>query len=116
MHSIIKEMMVSIIHESRTIVIYIRDNKICFHRIDSVALKPIEGPAGKALQTFQHVDRFSRKLQRRLTRRTLAEAKALKEHGAEAIHVLIYVVELVILNNYIIESQIIHLISNLDCN
>lgn len=41
------------------------------------------------------MDRFSRKLQRRLTKRTLAEARALKEHSAEAIHVLAYVAELV---------------------
>lgn len=59
-------------------------------------LKPIEGPTGKTLETINHVNRFSRKLQRRLTRRTLAEAKALKDQGAEAIHVLVYVAELVI--------------------
>ncbi|XP_049821209.1 lipid storage droplets surface-binding protein 1 isoform X2 [Aethina tumida] len=40
-------------------------------------------------------DRFSRKLKRRLTKRTLAEVKALKEHSAEAVHVLIYVAELI---------------------
>lgn len=42
---------------------------------------------------------LSRKLQKRLTRRTLAEAKALKEQGTECIHVLLYVVELVSLYN-----------------
>ncbi|CAH1126862.1 unnamed protein product [Ceutorhynchus assimilis] len=61
----------------------------------SVDGKPVEGPAGKAIHTFQHADRLGRKLKRRLTRRTLAEVKALKEHSAEAVHVLIYVVELV---------------------
>ncbi|RZC33054.1 lipid storage droplets surface-binding protein 1-like, partial [Asbolus verrucosus] len=55
----------------------------------------IDGPAGKAIQTIHHVGRFSGKLQRRLTKRTLAEAKALKEQSAEAIHVLIYVAELI---------------------
>lgn len=47
------------------------------------------------MQTFQHVRLTSRKLQRRLTRRTLEEAKALKDQSAEAIHVLLYVAELV---------------------
>ncbi|XP_014206526.1 lipid storage droplets surface-binding protein 1 [Copidosoma floridanum] len=49
----------------------------------------------KAARTIEHGARFSRKLQRRLTRRTLAEARALKEQGTECIHVLLYVVELV---------------------
>ncbi|XP_014237191.1 lipid storage droplets surface-binding protein 1 isoform X2 [Trichogramma pretiosum] len=49
----------------------------------------------KAVRTIEHGARFSRKLQRRLTRRTLAEARALKEQGTECIHVLLYVVELV---------------------
>lgn len=74
------------------------DGKLCeimIRYLDKNTSRPIDGPAGKALQTIQHVDRFSRKLQRRLTRRTLAEAKALKEQGTEAIHVLIYVAELV---------------------
>ena len=51
--------------------------------------------ANKAVRTIEHGARFSRKLQRRLTRRTLAEARALKEQGTECIHVLLYVVELV---------------------
>nr|AEE63508.1 unknown [Dendroctonus ponderosae] len=49
----------------------------------------------RAIQTIHHMGRFSGKLQRRLTRRTLAEAKALKDQSAEAIHVLIYVAELI---------------------
>ncbi|XP_053975099.1 lipid storage droplets surface-binding protein 1 isoform X1 [Hylaeus volcanicus] len=48
----------------------------------------------KATRTIKHGARFSRKLQRRLTRRTLAEARALKEQGTECIHVLLYVIEL----------------------
>lgn len=55
----------------------------------------VDGPAGKAIHTIHHVGKFSGKLQRRLTKRTLLEAKALKEQSAEAIHVLIYVAELV---------------------
>lgn len=53
-----------------------------------------DGPAGKAVHTIHHVDRLSRKLQRRLTKRTFAEAKALKERSQESIHVLLYVAEL----------------------
>ncbi|XP_023015892.2 lipid storage droplets surface-binding protein 1 isoform X2 [Leptinotarsa decemlineata] len=56
---------------------------------------PINGPRDKAIQTIHHVDRFSRKLRRRLTHRTIAEVEALKHQSAEAVHVLIYVVELV---------------------
>lgn len=65
---------------------------LCFPEVDS---KIVEGPAGKAIQTIQHVNRFSRKMQRRLTRRTLMEAKALKDRSAETIHILVYVAELV---------------------
>lgn len=45
----------------------------------------------KAAQAVQHGARLKRKLQRRLTRQALAEAKAIKEQ----IHVLAYVAELV---------------------
>lgn len=58
--------------------------------------KDTSEPPNKTIQTIQHMDRFSRKLQRRLTKLTLAEAKALKEHSVEAIHVLAFVAELVI--------------------
>ncbi|KYN35489.1 Lipid storage droplets surface-binding protein 1 [Trachymyrmex septentrionalis] len=50
----------------------------------------------KTIRTIKHGARFSRNLQRRLTRRTLAEARALKQQGTECVHVLIYVVELVV--------------------
>lgn len=49
----------------------------------------------KTARTIQHGARFSRKLQRRLTRRTVAEARALKHQGTECIHVMLYVIELV---------------------
>nr|XP_026498514.1 lipid storage droplets surface-binding protein 1 isoform X6 [Vanessa tameamea] len=45
----------------------------------------------RAAQAVQHGARLKRKLQRRLTRQALAEAKAIKEQ----IHVLVYVAELV---------------------
>nr|CAH7738213.1 unnamed protein product [Callosobruchus chinensis] len=57
--------------------------------------RSIDGPAGKAMHTVQHAKGFSRKLKRRLTQRTIAEVKALKQQSAEAVHVLIYVAELV---------------------
>ncbi|XP_060523670.1 lipid storage droplets surface-binding protein 1-like isoform X2 [Cylas formicarius] len=63
--------------------------------VDEVDGGVSEGPAGKAIHTIHHVDRLGRKLKRRLTKKTLAEVKALKEHSAEAVHVLIYVAELV---------------------
>ncbi|XP_071560706.1 LOW QUALITY PROTEIN: lipid storage droplets surface-binding protein 1 [Temnothorax nylanderi] len=50
----------------------------------------------KTSRTIKHGARFSRKLQKRLTRRTLVEARALKEQGTECIHVLLYVVELIV--------------------
>ncbi|KAJ8969547.1 hypothetical protein NQ314_001699, partial [Rhamnusium bicolor] len=50
---------------------------------------------GKAIHTMHHADRFSRKLKRRLTQRTIAEVKALKHQSAEAVHILIYVAELI---------------------
>ncbi|XP_063995242.1 lipid storage droplets surface-binding protein 1 isoform X2 [Diachasmimorpha longicaudata] len=49
----------------------------------------------KTTRTIIHGARFSKKLQRRLTRRTMAEARALKDQSTECIHVLLYVVELI---------------------
>ncbi|KAJ8974154.1 hypothetical protein NQ317_003204 [Molorchus minor] len=57
---------------------------------------PVDGPTGKAIHTIHHAEKFSRKLKRRLTQRTIAEVKALKEQSAEAVHVLIYVAELMV--------------------
>lgn len=51
-----------------------------------------------AMKTLNHGKRFSRKLKRRLTQRTLIEARALKKQSKVAINVLIYALELV---NYI---------------
>lgn len=47
------------------------------------------------MQTIHRGQRLSKKLKRRLTIRTIAEAKALKKHSREAIHVLFYAAELV---------------------
>lgn len=58
-------------------------------------IRPISGPAGKAINTSQHMYLISKKLRRRLTQLTVAEAKVLKEHTAEAVHVLVYVAELI---------------------
>lgn len=49
----------------------------------------------KAIHTFHKSQRFSRKLKRRLTQRTILEARALKKQSKEAIHILIYAAELV---------------------
>ncbi|RVE44321.1 hypothetical protein evm_011045 [Chilo suppressalis] len=58
---------------------------------DAVDGGSCEGGRACAAQAVQHGARLSRKLQRRLTRQALAEAKAIKEQ----IHVLAYVAELV---------------------
>lgn len=50
-----------------------------------------EGGRARAAHAVQHGARLRRKLQRRLTRHALAEAKAFKEQ----INVLVYVAELV---------------------
>ena len=49
----------------------------------------------KALQTFQRVDRFSRKLQRRLTQHTMAEMKAMKQYSKDALNFVLLTLELV---------------------
>ncbi|XP_033213886.1 uncharacterized protein LOC117170954 [Belonocnema kinseyi] len=63
-------------------------------KVAEVDANPVE-ETSKTVRTIKHGARFSRKLQRRLTRRTMAEAKALKEQGTECIAVLLYVAELV---------------------
>lgn len=57
--------------------------------------KANEQNSGKAVKTLHHVDRLSRKLKRRITRHAIAEAKALKKQSKEAIHVMVYVAELI---------------------
>lgn len=49
----------------------------------------------EAVKTFHKGQLLSRKLKRRLTERTFAEARALKMQSKEAIHVLFYATELV---------------------
>ncbi|KAK9728298.1 Perilipin family [Popillia japonica] len=75
---------------------YLPDDSHVNDATDDVDHKDTSEPPNKTIQTIQHMDRFSRKLQRRLTKLTLAEAKALKEHSVEAIHVLAFVAELVV--------------------
>lgn len=48
----------------------------------------------KTTRTILHVNQFGRKLQRRLTRRTIAEAKALKQQGADTLQCLLYLADL----------------------
>ncbi|XP_051173905.1 lipid storage droplets surface-binding protein 1 isoform X2 [Leptopilina boulardi] len=65
---------------------------------DKIAEDTVDAPVestSKTVRTIKHGARFSRKLQRRLTRRTLLEAKALKNQGTECIAVLLYVAELI---------------------
>uniref|UniRef100_A0A1L8DZ84 Putative lipid storage droplets surface-binding protein 1 n=1 Tax=Nyssomyia neivai TaxID=330878 RepID=A0A1L8DZ84_9DIPT len=48
------------------------------------------------IQTIHRGQRFSRKLKRRLTKRTILEARALKKQSVEAIHILVYAAELMV--------------------
>lgn len=64
--------------------------------------------ASKTLKTFKHANRFSRKLQRRLTRRTIDEASALKHQSAETLQTLIYLAKLVSLSFFIREILYLH--------
>uniref|UniRef100_A0A023F7G9 Putative lipid storage droplet-1 n=1 Tax=Triatoma infestans TaxID=30076 RepID=A0A023F7G9_TRIIF len=50
----------------------------------------------KTSQTIEHVNRFSRKLQRRLTKRTIAEAKALRRQGVDIVQLLLHLLDLAI--------------------
>lgn len=68
--------------------------KFLIKRLFPVDAAPVE-TTSKTVRTIKHGARFSRKLQRRLTRRTLLEAKALKNQGTECVAVLLYVAELV---------------------
>lgn len=49
----------------------------------------------KPIHTFHKGQRFSRKLKRRLTQRTILEARAIQKSSKEAIHILIYAAELI---------------------
>lgn len=69
-------------------------NKYLKRLIHFSEVSPTES-VSKTKRTIKHGARFSRKVQNRLTQRTLAEARALKEQGTECIHVLLYVAELV---------------------
>ncbi|XP_046805503.1 lipid storage droplets surface-binding protein 1 isoform X1 [Lucilia cuprina] len=56
----------------------------------------VDAPDEKgAIKAIHHGQRFSRKLKRRLTQRTIAEARALKKQSKEAIHVCLYAAELI---------------------
>jgi len=51
-------------------------------------------PSSQAVKTIRHVNHFSRKLQRRLTRRTIAEAKLLKKQGYDTVQCFVYFADL----------------------
>lgn len=55
-------------------------------------------PSSQAVKTIRHVNHFSRKLQRRLTRRTIAEAKLLKKQGYDTVQCFVYFADLVSIN------------------
>lgn len=51
-------------------------------------------PSSQTVKTIRHVNHFSRKLQRRLTRRTIAEAKLLKKQGYDTVQCFVYFADL----------------------
>lgn len=70
---------------------------IFFAFVISIATQVVENNdnESKAVHTFHKGQRFSRKLKRRLTLRTVAEARALKKQSKETLHILLYAAELV---------------------
>lgn len=63
----------------------------------------------KTIQTIEHVNRFSRKLQRRLTKRTIAEARALRRQGINTAQILLHLMDLVSNLNIIKKSKYIYI-------
>ncbi|VVC42496.1 Hypothetical protein CINCED_3A005291 [Cinara cedri] len=61
---------------------------------EDVADKPSTETFSQTVKTIRHVNHFSRKLQRRLTRRTIAEAKLLKKQGYDTVQCLVYFADL----------------------
>ncbi|XP_026810229.1 lipid storage droplets surface-binding protein 1 [Rhopalosiphum maidis] len=61
---------------------------------EDVADKPSTETSSQAVKTIRHVNHFSRKLQRRLTRRTIAEAKLLKKQGYDTVQCFVYFADL----------------------
>ncbi|XP_060880920.1 lipid storage droplets surface-binding protein 1 isoform X2 [Metopolophium dirhodum] len=61
---------------------------------EDAADKPSTEPSSQAVKTIRHVNHFSRKLQRRLTRRTIAEAKLLKKQGYDTVQCFVYFADL----------------------
>lgn len=61
---------------------------------EDVTDKPAKETSSQAVKTIRHVNHFSRKLQRRLTRRTIAEAKLLKKQGYDTVQCFVYFADL----------------------
>lgn len=68
---------------------------------DAVGSNPMKGGA-----TFQRADRLSRKLQRRLTRRTLAEARALRKDTENTVHTLVFFAETLVKDPHAFVEQV----------
>lgn len=62
---------------------------------NKIDAKPSSITTSKTARTIQHGARFSRKLQKRLTRRTIAEVQALKNQGVQCVHMIMDVMKLV---------------------
>lgn len=57
---------------------------------------PDNSGASKSIQTIEHASRLKKKLQRRLTKRTIAEAKALRRQGMDTAKILLKLAEMMV--------------------
>nr|AHA90810.1 lipid storage droplet binding protein 1 [Eurygaster maura] len=57
---------------------------------------PENSADSKTVQTIVHVNRLSKKLQRRLTKRTIAEARALRKQGMDTAQILLKLAEMMV--------------------
>lgn len=69
--------------------------KVNFKIIVGTVDEKSDDEGSKPVHTLHKSQRFSRKLKRRLTQRTFAEARALKKSSKEAVHIVKYAAELV---------------------
>jgi len=74
---------------------YLPTDDVAADQVDSAQNNVDDDKESRAIHTFHKGQRLSRKLKRRLTQRTILEARALKKQSKEAIHVLIYAAELI---------------------
>lgn len=65
------------------------------YRPNDAMYSSVDRPQNQTQKTIRHVNKFSRTLRRRLTQRTIYEAKALKQQGINIIQALVQMTDLV---------------------